>query len=266
MRLAGKTALVTGASSGVGRAIAIAYAEQGATVVCSDITANPLWDDGNYQSTADVISERGGRATFVGADISDSDAVDELVAQAGEVSGRLDVLVNSAAIFRTVEIIETSNEDWDATIAVNLSGCFYACRAAIRLFLGQELINEVRGRIVNISSQHGMIGPPMDCAYGVSKGGVVQLTRQLSVDYARRGVIVNAVAPGRIITGTHPGEPEYLASGAVDDDIKYSLSRTPYPRLGRPEDVAGAAVYLASDECSYVSGHNLLVDGGWMAY
>jgi NAD(P)-dependent dehydrogenase (short-subunit alcohol dehydrogenase family) len=100
----------------------------------------------------------------------------------------------------------------------------------------------------------------------VSKAGVAQLTRQLAVDYAREGIIINAVAPGRIITGTHEGEREYLESGTVDAATAYSLSRTPFPRLGRPEDVAGAALFLASDDCSFISGHNLMVDGGWMAY
>jgi NAD(P)-dependent dehydrogenase (short-subunit alcohol dehydrogenase family) len=132
--------------------------------------------------------------------------------------------------------------------------------------LAQPLVGGVRGRIVNVTSQHGMVGPPEYFAYAVSKAGVVQMTRQLAVDYARHGIIVNAVAPGRIITGTHPGEANYLQTGVPDDDIKYSLSRTPFPRLGSPEDVAGAALFLASDDCSFVSGHNLLVDGGWMAY
>jgi NAD(P)-dependent dehydrogenase (short-subunit alcohol dehydrogenase family) len=117
-----------------------------------------------------------------------------------------------------------------------------------------------------MSSQLAFTGPPGRCAYAVSKAGVAQLTRQLAVDYARDGIIINAVAPGRIITGTHAGEREYLETGAVDDAIAFSLSRTPFPRLGRPDDVAGAVLFLASDDCNFISGHNLLVDGGWMAY
>ena len=154
MRLAGKTALITGASSGVGRAIAIAYAQQGAFVVCSDITASPLWDASDNEPTADVITKAGGAATFIGRTYPTRMRSIRWSRRLRTRLADLDVLVNSAAIFRTFEIIETSNDDWDTTIAVNLSGCFYACRAAIRVFLEQELVNEVRGRIVNVSSQH----------------------------------------------------------------------------------------------------------------
>jgi NAD(P)-dependent dehydrogenase (short-subunit alcohol dehydrogenase family) len=147
-----------------------------------------------------------------------------------------------------------------------LTSQFLVCRRAIELMMSQEPRLGVRGRIVNVSSQLGMTGPPARCAYAVSKAGVAQLTRQLAVDYAREGIMINAVAPGRIITGTHDGEREYLETGAVDAAIAYSLSRTPFPRLGRPEDVAGAVLFLASDDCTFISGHNLMVDGGWMAY
>jgi len=124
--------------------------------------------------------------------------------------------------------------------------------------LEQEPIGDVRGRVVNISSQHGMVGPPGHVAYAASKGGVVNLTRQIAVDYGPRGVLVNAVAPGKILTGS----PEQRNA----ETLTYAQTRTPFHRLGRPEDVAGAALFLASDDSGYVSGTNLLVDGGWMAY
>jgi NAD(P)-dependent dehydrogenase (short-subunit alcohol dehydrogenase family) len=124
--------------------------------------------------------------------------------------------------------------------------------------IGQEPVGEVRGRVINISSQHGMIGPPGHVAYATSKGGVVNLTRQLAVDYGRHGILVNAIAPGKImIRPPEESDPEVMA---------YSYARTPFGRLGRPEDVAGAAAFLASDDSLYVSGTNLLVDGGWMAF
>lgn len=144
-------------------------------------------------------------------------------------------------------------------LAVNLTGVFLMCRAAVRRMVAQEPRGEVRGRIVNISSQHGMVCAPEDIAYGTSKAGVVYLTRQIAVDYAVPGIVCNAVAPGKILTGKtgRAVEPRWL---------EYSRRRTPWPRLGRPEDVAGAALFLASDDASYVTGENLLVDGGWMAF
>jgi NAD(P)-dependent dehydrogenase (short-subunit alcohol dehydrogenase family) len=124
----------------------------------------------------------------------------------------------------------------------------------------------VRGRIVNVASQLGVTAPPGAVTYAVAKAGVAHLTRQLAVDFAAEGVIVNAVGPGRILTGTHPGEREYLARGTVDEATAFSLKRTPFPRLGRPEDVAGAILFLASDDATFISGHLLMVDGGWTAY
>jgi glucose 1-dehydrogenase len=143
-------------------------------------------------------------------------------------------------------------------MAVNLRGVFLGCKRAVSEMLGQEPIGEVRGRVVIISSQHGMVGPPGHVAYAASKGGVVNLTRQIAVDYGKHGILVNAVAPGKILTGSPEQQsPETLA---------YSHTRTPFHRLGRPDDVAGAALFLASEDSGYVSGTNLLVDGGWMAY
>jgi glucose 1-dehydrogenase len=261
MRLEGRTAVVTGAASGIGRAIALRFAAEGAVVVVSDVRETPIWDRDDQRPTIELIGERGGVGKFIQADISKWDEVDALISNAVSEFGKLDVMVNNAAVFEATTVLETTEADWDALMDVNLRGQFLCCKRAIAEMMNQELVNEVRGRIINISSQHGMVGPPEYFAYGVSKGGMVQMTRQLAVDYAKHGVIVNAVAPGRIITGTHPGEPDMS-----DPGLEYSWSRTPFPRLGRPEDVAGAALFLASDDCSYVSGHNLLVDGGWMAY
>jgi NAD(P)-dependent dehydrogenase (short-subunit alcohol dehydrogenase family) len=143
-------------------------------------------------------------------------------------------------------------------MAVNLRGVFLCCRRAIAEMIEQEPVGEVRGRVINISSQHGMIGPPGHLAYATSKGGVINLTRQVAVDYGRRGILVNAIAPGKImLAAPEDADPEVMA---------YSHARTPFGRLGRPEDVAGAAAFLASDDSLYVSGTNLLVDGGWMAF
>ena len=261
MRLQGRTAIVTGAASGIGRYIAIRYAAEGANVVVSDVRDTPIWDHESDQPTIDVINEAGGQATYVKADVSDPAEVDTLVSAAVDTYGRLDILVNNAAVFNATNILDTTEEMWDELMAVNLRGQFLICKRAIQQMLTQEPVNDVRGRIINLTSQHGMVGPPNFFSYGVSKGGMVNMTRQLAVDYGKDGIIVNGLAPGRIVTGTHPGEPDLS-----DPGLEYSRSRTPYSRLGRPEDLEGPAVFLASDDCTYILGHNLLVDGGWMAY
>jgi glucose 1-dehydrogenase len=266
VRLENRSAVVTGATSGIGRAIALRLAREGAKVTVSDLRASPVWAPEGDVTTVELIERAGGEGHFVAADVSHVDDVRGLVRTAVALSGRLDVVVNNAGIFGSSSISGTSDEEWDHYMAVNLRSQFLMCREVIAQMLTQEPQRGVRGRIVNVSSQLGMAAPRARCAYAVSKAGVAHLTRQLAVDYAKDGIIINAVAPGRIITGTHDGEREYLESGRTDAAIEYSLSRTPFPRLGTPEDVAGAALFLASDDCSFVSGHNLLVDGGWMAY
>jgi glucose 1-dehydrogenase len=256
-RLRGRVAIVTGSASGIGRAIAIRLADEGASVVVSDVRADPR--EGG-EPTEQLIAQRGGTCIRLDADASCWDEIDRLVTDAVEHFGRLDVMVNNAAIAGPASkpLLETTQADWDEIMNVNLRGVFLCCKRAIAEMIEQEPIGEVRGRVINISSQHGMVGSPGHVAYSASKGGVVNLTRQLAVDYARRSILVNAVAPGKIMTGSpEQADPERTA---------YAEARTPFPRLGRPDDVAGAVVFLASDDSLYISGTNLLVDGGWMAY
>ncbi|MBZ9841402.1 SDR family NAD(P)-dependent oxidoreductase [Mesorhizobium sp. CA5] len=253
--LAGKTVIVTGASSGIGRAIALKFAAEGASVVVADMVEQPI-EDG--ESTTDMIRSAGGAAIYVKTDISDWSAVDALVGATVARFGRLDVMVNNAAIYTSTNLIETTPEQWNRVIGVNLTGFFYCNKRAVTQMLAQAPVNEVRGRIINISSQHGMVACPGDFPYSVTKGGIVQMTRQIAVDHADDLIVCNAIAPGKIITGK-PGV-------ANDPDaLEYSRRRTPWPRLGHPNDVAGAALFLASDMASYVTGINLMVDGGWMA-
>ena len=249
---------MTGASSGLGRAMALAFAEHGAHVVVADVRRTPR--EGGEPTDA-LIAARGGSAAYVEADVSREEDVDRLVAAAVDRSGRLDVMVNNAIVAgrHSKGLLETTPADWDAIMDVGLRGVFLCCRAAVAQMLSQEPRGEARGRIINMSSQHGMVGTPGHVAYCAAKGGVVNLTRQLAVDFGRRGIMVNAIAPGKILTAPLD-EPD------TEEILAYSRARTPFSRLGRPEDVAGAAVFLASDDCSYVSGTNLLVDGGWMAY
>ncbi len=249
-RLAGKTALITGASSGIGRAIAHKFAAEGARLLLMDVTETVREGGEPTHKILDV--------PFFQGDVSSEADADEAVRRAAAPTGRLDILINDAVVNFGPKLAETSLADWNATMAVNLTGVFLMCRAAIRQMQGQEIRNEVRGRIVNISSQHGMIAAPENAAYGVSKAGVVYLTRQVAVDYAKEGIVCNAVAPGKILTGKtgRAIEPRWL---------DYSQARTPLPRLGRSEDVANAVLFLASDEATFITGENLMVDGGWMA-
>jgi NAD(P)-dependent dehydrogenase (short-subunit alcohol dehydrogenase family) len=253
--LKGKTAIVTGASSGIGRAIAQRYAAEGAAVVIADVVESPI--EGG-PSTVELITQAGGSALYLPTDISDWRAVDALVAAVVGRFGRLDIMVNNAAIYTSTNLIETTPEQWNRVMAVNVTGFFYCAKRAVMQMLTQHPVEEVRGRIINVSSQHGMVACPGDFPYSISKGAIVQMTRQIAVDHAKDSIVCNAIAPGKIITGK-PG----IANNP--NALDYSRSRTPWPRLGTPNDVAGAAVFLASGMASYVTGINLMVDGGWMA-
>ena len=254
-RLEGKVAIVTGAASGIGRAISILFANEGAKVVVADIIDDPK--EGGLP-TERVITEAGGKAIKIHCDISKWENVDAMISQTVEKWGSLDVIVNNAAHWTTTRLTETTPEQWREVQAVNSDGYFYCCKRAVQQMLKQPVRADARGRIVNITSQHGMIGAPNDIAYGVGKAASVYITRQIATDYGRDHIICNAVAPGRILTGK---------PGASKDKkgLEDARQRTPYPRLGRSEDVANAALFLASDECSFISGVNLMVDGGWSA-
>jgi NAD(P)-dependent dehydrogenase (short-subunit alcohol dehydrogenase family) len=253
-----RSAVVTGASSGIGRAIAIRLADDGFHVVLGDVRRDPTTGG---DPTEDVIGTRGGSAAHVAADVSSAGDCARLVEEAVARTGSLDVVVNNAVLagVHSKPLLDTEPGDWDAMMAVNLRGPYLLCRAAVRTMLDQPLRGDARGRIVNITSQHGMVGCPGHFAYCVGKGGLIQMTRQIAVDYGPRGILCNAVAPGKIVTGTS-GD-----LSADPDGLAYVQARTPFARLGRPADVAAAVAFLAG-EATYVSGINLLVDGGWMAY
>ncbi len=259
MRLIDRVAIVTGAASGIGRAIACRFAAEGARVVVADVTTTPI--EGGAP-THESIAAAGGTALFVETDVSQWDRIDSLVGAAVDRFGRLDVMVNNAAIYTSKALLEEDEAGWDRVMAVNLKGVVLGCKRAVQQMLTQEppvgSADEVRGRIVNISSQHGMIAAPRDIAYGTSKAGTVYITRQIAADYAAQGIVCNAVAPGKIVTGK-PG------AAMLPESLDYSRNRTPMPRLGAPRDVANAALFLASDEASYMTGVNLMVDGGWTA-
>lgn len=237
--------------------MALRFAKEGAQVVVADITT-AVREGG--EPTVDLIGRDGGTALFVPCDVAQWDQVDALVAATVARFGRLDVMVNNAMTgrFEPRPLLETSEEQWRGVLDVNLTGAFFGCKRAVQQMLQQDVRHEARGRIINLASQLGIVAAPGNCAYGVSKAGVGYLTRQVARDYAADQIVCNAIAPGKILTGKG-GQAE------LPEVIAFSHSRTPWPRLGAPRDIANAALFLASDEASFVQGEILAVDGGWLA-
>ncbi|MBV8308255.1 MAG: SDR family oxidoreductase [Gammaproteobacteria bacterium] len=253
--LAGKIAVVTGAASGSGRAIAVSFASEGASVVIADITQQPV--EGG-ESTLELIARAGGTASFHKTDVGAWSEVDALIGATVERHGRLDVMVNNAATYSGTALLETEPAQWDEVMRVNLTGIFNGCKRAVQQMITQEPIAEARGRLINIGSQQGIVTSPGDLPYGVSKAGAIYITRQIAVDYAPHLIVCNCISPGKIVTG---------AGGLAKDPARlaHQRQRTPWPRFGRPQDVANAAVFLASDRASFMTGSNLVIDGGWLA-
>ncbi len=248
MRLKGKVAVVTGAGTGIGQAIAACFAAEGASVTinCHEQKA---------QETVDRIKKVGGMYIVVQADVSKADDVDRLISRTFEKFGRLDILVNNAGIYRSHLAHETSEEEWGAVIDVNLKGAFLCSKRAIPAMLENE--NDViKGRIINIASIAGIVGFAASPAYCASKGGLILLTKEMALDYAPH-ININAICPGVIET---PMTSELLRD---QDARKELMSATPAGRAGRPEDIAGAAVFLASPDADFITGASLVVDGGW---
>jgi NAD(P)-dependent dehydrogenase (short-subunit alcohol dehydrogenase family) len=259
-RLQDRTIIVTGGASGIGRSLCVGLAAEGARVIVGDVRRDQLYvDDGT--PTDQVITDAGGIARFVQADASRAEDIDRMVEAALELGdGRLDVIVNNAVVAgsHSKGLLDTTEEDWDVILGVGLRGLFLCCQRAVRQMLTQDPHGEVRGRVINISSQHGMVGAPGNVAYSAMKGGVVNITRQIAVDFARHGIVCNAIAPGKIVVPREGGQDPAI--------IAYAHERTPWPTLGAPEDVAALAVFLASDDCRFMTGANVLIDGGFMAY
>jgi glucose 1-dehydrogenase len=253
--LAGKVAVVTGASSGIGRAIALTFAAEGARVVLADVVSTPL--EGG-ENTLDLILRSGGEACFETVDVGQWEQVDRLVGSASGRYGRLDIMVNNAAISSGTGLLDTTEAQWEDVMRVNLTGMFHGCKRAVQQMIQQEPRDEVRGRIINLGSQHGIIASPGETPYGVSKAGAIYVTRQIAVDYAKHLIVCNSISPGKIVTG-RPG------AGQDPALVENARRRTPWPRLGRPQDIANAAVFLGSNLATYITGANLVVDGGWLA-
>ncbi len=247
--LAGKVAVVTGSSRGIGRAIAEGMAGAGAAVTVNG--RNPE----TTQAVARGIAAAGGKSLAVPADVGKVADIERLIKSTVATFGRLDILVNSAGISPHYKPAETMTEaEWDEVIAVNLKGVFLCCQAA-----GRVMIPQKSGRIINISSIGGQVALPRLIAYCAAKGGIDQLTRVLAVEWAPHHILVNAISPGYIDTDLTKG----LRQNPARRDAL--LRQVPLGRLGKPDEIAGAAIYLASDAASYVTGQTLDVDGGWLA-
>ena len=242
-----KVALITGASTGLGAAIAVALAQAGAHVACHGNTRSP-------ESTCDQIQSFGGVAHAISGDLSKPATARELVDKTLERFGRIDILINNAGTIRRAPAVDYSDDDWAAVIEVNLSSVFRLSK-----LVGKQMIENARGgKIVNIASllsfQGGMTVP----AYAASKGGVAQLTKALANEWARHRINVNAIAPGYMHTANT------AALQADETRNRQILERIPAARWGEPEDLTGAAVFLSSSASDYVNGHILVVDGGWL--
>ena len=253
-------AIVTGGGSGIGRAIAEALARDGAPVGVVD-----LLPEGGAQ-TVDGITKRGGTATFVQADVSQWAEVDGLVGKVVAQLGPLGILVNAAGILDGyASPQEMSPALWSKVIAINLTGTFFGCKRAL-----EEMVPAGRGRIINIASVAGISGAGGGPAYVASKHGVVGVTRHLAVTYADRGITVNAICPGAIQTGLRVNSTSILGADApvmrgVGGDDSLVKAVTPAGRRGTVEEIAATARFLASDDAGYITGHTLVIDGGWTA-
>ena len=247
-RLGGKRALVTGAASGIGRATAIRFVQEGASVLCADL------NEAGLAETLDAIAAAGGAAHSHTLDVSDPASCAAAASAAAEALGGLDTLANIAGILRNGHTESFAPAQWDQMIGVNLSGVFYMSQAALPLLLENESPS-----IVNLASVAGLQGIPYGAAYSASKAGVIGLTRALAAEFVRRGLRVNAICPGGIAT------PMTRSGINVEGDVDGKLFRKIVPmmkRIGQPEEVAALAAYLASDESSYMTGVALPIDGG----
>lgn len=246
--LAGKVAVVTGASRGLGRAIAVALADAGAAVVLA-ARSRPHLDE-----SAHAVAQAGGRALVVITDVSRYPEVEALMDRTVAELGRLDIVVNNSGIAKVTPLAELSPDDWQAVVGVNLTGVFHGCRAAAR-----HLIPQRSGKVINLASVLGAVGLPGYTAYAASKGGVMALTRTLGVEWARHNIQVNAIAPGWFVTDMNEAA---FADPRTHDRL---VGDVPARRTGRLEEIGPLAVYLASPASDFMTGQTIFLDGGHSA-
>jgi 3-oxoacyl-[acyl-carrier protein] reductase len=241
--LTGQTAIVTGAAKGLGRAIALTLARSGAKVACVDINAESLAE------TVGAIRSAGGTAEPMACDVTDSRRVAEVVDEVVKLFGGVQILINNAGITRDNMILRMKDDQWDAVLNINLKGTFLFTRAAAK-----PMLKARQGRIINVASVSGLMGNPGQANYSASKAGVIGLTRTVACELAGRNITVNAVAPGFIATD--------MTAALGEDILQEVRKQIPLGRLGDPQDVADAVLFLASDAASFITGHVLTIDGG----
>jgi NAD(P)-dependent dehydrogenase (short-subunit alcohol dehydrogenase family) len=245
-RLTGKSALVTGAASGIGRAIALRFAAEGARIIVADIQEKPRLAE---VPTHEYITREGGDAVFIETDVSSPGDLQNGVEMVTNTYGSLDILVNSAGVYTGQEITEATEAEYDRVVDINQKGTYFACKHAISAMKGQK----EGGAIINISSAAGLYGSDSSSIYCTSKGAVTNLTRALAVEQASNGIRVNAINPGKTTTAMILKD---------HDKVEEKDDRSILERDAKPEDIANTALFLASDESAHVNGHNLVVDGG----
>lgn len=250
-RLTGKVALITGSTSGIGRAAAELFAQEGAAVVVNDDGLR----EGLGEQAAEAIRAAGGRARYCRADVRSRDDLERLIAFAVDTFGRLDVLMSNAVTGRSAAVLEQDEADWDEVFASSVKAAYLAARFAL-----PPMIRAGGGSIINTSSVHGLLGGRGSAAYDAAKAAIVNLTRQMAVEYGPHGVRVNALCPGRILT---EAKVRWLAEHA--EEVRRQQHVYPLGRPGTMREAAAAALFLASDESSFVTGHALVVDGGLTA-
>src|SRR5512135_24321 len=243
MKLEGKAALITGGAQGIGRAIALLFAREGARVAVSDINLEKAGE------TCREIESQGGQALAIGGNVAEVRGAEAMVEQAAGKFGGLDILVNNAGITRDGVLLRMKEEDWDAVMAVNLKGAFHCTKAALRFFLKRK-----EGTIINIASVTGEMGNAGQANYAASKAGLIGFTKSVAREYASRNIRVNAVAPGFIDTAMSQAIPQ--------KDREFLIRQIPLERLGKPEDVAEAVLFLASPMADYITGQVINVNGG----
>jgi 2-deoxy-D-gluconate 3-dehydrogenase len=249
MRLQGKVAIVTGSTKGIGKAIAIGYAKEGATVIVCGRSEDLA------KGLADELTKQGHKAVAMKMDVTSVDSINQVVDEVVRRFGRIDILVNNAGISPIWKRAEDTGKDaWDQIIATNLTGTFLCSQA-----VGRVMIKQASGKIINVTSIGGKVALPKLIAYCASKAGIISLTQVLAAEWARHNILVNAIGPSYVETEFTAG---LRGNQAIYDDLK---NKNLLKRFAQPEEIVGTALFLASDESNYITGQTIYVDGGWLA-